>query len=78
MVYFSIEMWTTSLLIYTFYETEHYELVDELSLTKKQNLGDYKNLSISTQLIGDNLRIYNANFMNNCMIKTTHNNVYTK
>ena len=58
-----------------FYDTENYELVDELSLTKKQNLGEQKNLSISTELVGDNLRVYNAKFMNDCMIKTTHNNV---
>lgn len=58
------------------YSTEDFRLVDKISLTKRQNLGDNKPNAIKADIQDDMILIYNANFLNICR-NTTHNIAYT-
>ncbi|MFD2907405.1 hypothetical protein ACFSX9_01525 [Flavobacterium ardleyense] len=49
-----------------FFETESYSLIEELSITPKQNLGKFNKLTINSCISGEKLRIFNKNFMNVC------------
>lgn len=51
-----------------FYNTESFKVDFEVSLTPKQNLGDQKSNFLRTDLIEENLYVYNSRFLNVCRI----------